>query len=232
MLHKEMNAAGYSSPHFFIILHFVHCLPADGRRNAPVNVTNMKKYLLLLALAIGVSWTAHGQNNVAVKTNLLYDAAANVNLGFEFPLAPRWSFDLSGDYNQWTIREHKWKHWFAQPEFRYWFCERYVKHFVGVHGIGGQFNVGNLPNNIRFLGSNFSALTDYRYQGWGVGGGLAYGYALPLSQHWNMEFEIGAGYVYLEYDAFRCQGCGKNVGSGHHHYIGPTKAAVNLVYLF
>lgn len=192
----------------------------------------MKRYLLLLTLAIGLSGTAHGQNRVAVKSNLLYDAAANVNFGFETALAPRWSFDASADWNQWTLRGHKWKHWFVQPEARYWFCEPFVKHFVGLHAIGGQFNFGNIPNQLRFLGSDFSKLTDHRYQGWGVGGGIAYGYALPLSQHWNLEFELGAGYIYLQYDEFRCDGCGKNVGSGHHHYIGPTKAAVNLVYLF
>lgn len=192
----------------------------------------VKKYLLLLIFAMGLSVAAHGQNNVAIKTNLLYDAAANANLGLEFGLAKRWSLDISADYNQWTIREHKWKHWFAQPEARYWFCEHFVKHFIGLHAIGGQFNVGNIPNHIKFLGTDFSKLADHRYQGWGVGGGIAYGYALPMGHHWNMEFEVGFGYVYLNYDKFQCKDCGRKVGSGDHNYVGPTKAAINLVYVF
>lgn len=191
----------------------------------------IKKTLLLLAFIAGASVMARGQH-VAVKTNLLYDAAVNANFGVEVGLAPRWSFDLSGDYNRWTINEHKWKHWFVQPEIRYWFCEHFVKHFIGLHAIGGQYNLGNIPLDFRLLGSDFSKLRDHRYQGWGIGGGIAYGYALPFNSHWNMEFEIGFGYVYLNFDKFECKDCGKKVGDGDHHYVGPTKAAVNLVYVF
>lgn len=170
--------------------------------------------------------------NVSVKTNLLYDATASVNIGAEFKLAPKWSLDVSGDYNGWTINGHKWKHWFAQPEARYWFCEPFVRHFIGVHAIGGQYNVGNIKGLPNFLGSDFSKLDYERYQGWGIGAGVAYGYTLPLSQYWNMEFEIGVGYVYLDYDVYECKDCGRKVGEKKHNYIGPTKAAVNLVYVF
>ena len=188
-----------------------------------------KIVLGLISLAFVCSMKAQ---DVSVKTNLLYDAAANVNIGAEVKLAPRWSLDLSGDFNIWTIKEHKWKHWFAQPEARYWFCDAFAKHFIGLHLIGGQYNVGNIKGLPNFLGNNFSKLEHQRYQGWGAGAGIAYGYALPLSQHWNLEFEIGVGYVYLDYDVFECQNCGKKVDNDKHHYVGPTKAAVNLVYIF
>ena len=191
----------------------------------------IRKYLFLLILAATTVGVGMSQN-VTVKTNLLYDATANANLGAEVKLAPRWSAELSGDFNDWTIKGHKWKHWFVQPEGRYWFCDAFAKHFVGIHAIGGQFNVGNIKNGISFLGSDFSKLSDHRYQGWGIGAGLAYGYALPLAHHWNVEFEIGLGYVYLNYDVFECQSCGRKVGSNDHHYVGPTKAAINLVYVF
>ena len=71
--------------------------------------------------------------NVAIKSNLLYDATATVNLGIEFCLAPRWTFDVSGNYNGWTISENrKWKHWFLQPEARYWFCDRFARSESGL----------------------------------------------------------------------------------------------------
>ncbi|MDE6177021.1 MAG: DUF3575 domain-containing protein, partial [Paramuribaculum sp.] len=41
--------------------------------------------------------------DVAVKTNLLYDATATVNLGAEVGLARQWSFDLSGNFNGWSV---------------------------------------------------------------------------------------------------------------------------------
>ena len=49
----------------------------------------------------------------------------------------------------------------------------------------------------------------------------------------NLETEIGLGYSYTRYDRYRCSGCGKKVETDKpHHYMGPTKAAINLVYLF
>lgn len=190
------------------------------------------KKLLLLSVCILCGHSVTQAQYVNIKTNMLYDAAANVNLGVEIKLAPRWSLDVSGDFNNWTIKGHKWKHWFTQPEARYWFCDAFAKHFIGFHALGGQYNIGNIKNNINFLGTNLSKLSEHRYQGWGAGGGISYGYALPLSHHWNLEFEIGIGYVYLKYDIFECVKCGKKIGSNHHNYIGPTKAAINLEYIF
>ena len=192
---------------------------------------NFKRVFVAL-MAMSLLFISIRGQNVAIKTNLLYDATASPNIGVEFKLAPRWSLDVSGNFNNWTIKGHKWKHWLVQPEARYWFCDAFAKHFIGLHALGGQYNAGNLKNNIKFLGTDFSKLSHSRYQGWGAGAGLAYGYALPLSHHWNMEFEIGIGYVYLKYDIFECGNCGKKTGSEHHNYFGPTKAAINLVYIF
>lgn len=192
---------------------------------------DIRRIFFVLVFTSCLCFTAKSQQ-VAIKTNLLPDVALSPNLGLELQISRRWSLDFSGEYNNWTINRHKWKHWFVQPEARYWFCDAFAKHFLGIHAIGGEYNVGNIKNNISFLGTDFSKLTDNRYQGWAVGGGVAYGYAFPLSRHWNFELEAGFGYVYTKYDKFECTFCGKKVGDGDHHYVGPTKAAVNLVYVF
>ena len=190
------------------------------------------KFLIALLFGLLVTMGVKAQN-VAIKTNLLYDATATVNLGVEIGLARKWSLDLSGNLNAWNLRENKrWKHWLAQPEARYWFCDRFSRHFIALHAIGGQYNVGGLKNNITFLGTPYKNLTTNRYQGWGVGGGVGYGYALLLGKSWNLEIELGVGYIYNNFDVFECTGCGRKVDSGTHHYFGLTKAAVNLVYLF
>lgn len=191
------------------------------------------KYYLPLLAALFVALGAKGQN-VAVKTNLLYDATATINAGVEIGLAPRWTVDLSGNFNGWEISDgNKWKHWMVQPEARYWFCDRFSRHFLGVHAHGGQYNVGGMDLGFSMLGTDFSKLKDHRYQGWFAGGGIAYGYAWALGKHWNLEFEVGIGYSYTKYDLFECAGCGKKVGTDlDHHYIGLTKGAINLVYLF
>lgn len=184
--------------------------------------------MLLLASAVPV------KAQVDVKTNLLYDATLTVNLGAEVALAPKWSFDLSGNYNGWTLDNgRRWKHWLVQPEARYWFCDRFSGHFVGFHLLGGQYNLGGWKHGFDFLGNNFSNLRDRRYQGWYAGAGVAYGYTWILAKHWSVEAEIGLGWAYTRYDIFPCQKCGTKLAKNRvHNYVGPTKAAINLIYVF
>lgn len=88
-------------------------------------------------------------------------------------------------------------------------------------------------NGISFLGSDFSKLENRRYQGWLAGAGIAYGYSWILGKHWNLEAEIGLGYIYTRFDTYPCADCGRKIAEdGSHHYVGPTKAAINLVYMF
>lgn len=171
---------------------------------------------------------------VALKSNLLYDAFATLNAGVEVKLSDRWTLDVSANYNGWTLSyDRKWKHWLLQPETRYWFCDSFAGHFVGAHVLAGQYNVGNLDNNISFLGSDLSKLSDKRYQGWFVGLGLVYGYAWILNKHWNLEALLGFGWAYTRYDIYPCAHCGTKVAENKpHNYVGPTKAAINLVYTF
>ena len=136
----------------------------------------MKVRLILATIAIFLSagrTTASGQD-FALKTNVLYDATATVNLGAEIGLAPKWTLDISGNFNGWSKDDHtKWKHWMVQPEARYWFCDRFSRHFVGAHLIGGALNFGNINNSLSFLGTDFSKLSDHRYQGYAYGCGVA-----------------------------------------------------------
>lgn len=193
----------------------------------------LKHYTILALGLLCFSLSAHGQK-VAVKTNLLYDATATINAGVEVGLAPRWTLDVSGNFNGWVMsHERRWKHFFVQPEARYWLCDRFAGHFLGVHLHGGTFNVGGLENSISFLGTDFSALSDNRFQGWFLGAGVGYGYDFVLGKHWNLEMEIGIGYAYARYDRFRLTGCGRKMEEDlSHNYFGITKAAISLVYCF
>lgn len=189
--------------------------------------------LLFLSLLLGGAMSQVRAQDWAVKSNLIYDATATVNLGVEVGVAPQWTIDLSGNLNAWsTSNRTKWKHWLAQPEVRYWFCDRFSRHFIGAHLIGGAFNFGAIENDLSFLGTDFSDLTKRRYQGYAYGTGVAYGFAFVLSEHLNLELEAGFGYMYLDYEKFKCSDCGRKVGEGTHHYVGPTKAAINLEIVF
>lgn len=186
----------------------------------------MKRNICLFFLLISIPLTAQ---NVVVKTNVLYDATTTINLGAEVGLSAKWTFDLSASFNPWTFSESKkWKHWLVQPELRYWFCEGFHGHFMGLHILGGEYNIGNvsLPFGI------YPATKENRFEGWGIGGGLVYGYRWILSRHWSIEGVIGLGYIYSKYEKYPCATCGELLDEGDKHYIGPTKAAVNLIYAF
>lgn len=190
-------------------------------------------YLILIAVLFLGGVNAASAQSFAIKTNLVYDATSTANLGIEVGLAPRWTLDISGNINTWSKNDvTKWKHWMVQPEARYWFCDRFSRHFLGMHLIGGAFNFGGINNSISILGTDFSLLKNQRYQGYAYGAGLAYGYAFMLGKYCNLEFEAGFGYMYLDCESFDCGECSRSTGSLTHHYIGPTKAAVNLVFLF
>lgn len=190
------------------------------------------KILAFLLLLASMATVCHAQN-VAVKSNLFYDATTTLNAGVEVKFAPQWTGDLSANLNAWAISDHRWKHWLVQPELRYWFCEAFSGHFVGAHLLGGQYNFGNLNMPFTLFGSDFRQLKDYRFQGWAGGLGVAYGYSWILDKHWNIEAEIGLGWLYTRYDKFECADCGQRVARNRpHNYVGPTKAAVNLVYTF
>ena len=189
---------------------------------------------IIISLCIAIMSGEASAQGIAIKSNVPYLATATPNLGLEVTLGPKWTLDLSGGYNPWTFSDNmKWKHWLVQPEARCWLCEKMGGHFFGAHLIGGQYNIGNINTSVKMLGTDFSALKEHRFEGWMAGAGIGYGYSWLLSRHLNLEAELGLGYVYSRYDRYQCVTCGsKEISDKSHNYVGPTKAAINLVYVF
>lgn len=189
--------------------------------------------LVLASLVLVFGYLSGVSRQFAIKSNLLSDIALSPNVGVELGLAPKWTLNASGQLNLWSLDGHKWRHWLVQPEARYWFCHRFNGHFLGVHVLGGEYNFGNINAPFEFLGSDFHNLKDKRYVGWEAGAGIGYGYAWTVGLHWNIEAELGIGWIYTRYDAYPCTHCGNRLESGkQHNYYGPTKAAINIVYIF
>lgn len=193
----------------------------------------IKIYILFLAVLFGCTTESSAQK-AALKTNLFYGAYAfTPNLGLELALSPHSTLELSGGYNPWNLNgsstnNKKIAHWLGTVEYRYWLCRKFNGHFFGVHALGGQYNISGheLP---LLLGKGSR---NYRYQGWGAGAGISYGYQFVLGKHWNLEASVGFGYARLRYDKYDCVKCGRKLGTESRNYYGPTKAAVSLVYLF
>lgn len=189
--------------------------------------SGLRKWTLML-FAVCMASSVFGQK-IGVKTNLLYDATTTMNLGFEFGLAPRWTLELSGSYNPWTLDEgknKKIKHLAVIPEARYWLCNRFQGHFFGLHSGYSQFNISAVR-----LPFQSKSTKNHRYQGWGTGVGLAYGYSWILGKRWNLEATFGLGYIYTNYDKYECATCGKFKANTDNHYFGPTKAGVSVIFM-
>lgn len=80
-----------------------------------------------------------------------------------------------------------------QPEVRYWLCEASNGHFIGIHGIVTKYNIAGY--------SLFSMLDkNYRYEGWGAGVGINYGYSWAFSKRWGIEAYLGIGIVQFTFE--------------------------------
>lgn len=197
-------------------------------------MTLFKWQIMLRVLSLLVLPSAGlSQSHVAVKSNLLYGGLTlTPNAGVEIALGDRSTLDLWAGYNPWNRKGNKENnkkmvHWIIQPEYRHWLCERFNGHFFGVHAIYAYYNIGE--RRIPLLLENQSK--EYRYQGHMYGAGLAYGHQWMLGQRWNLECTVGAGYLLMEYDKYKCRRCSDKMGRFRRSYVGPTKLGVTLIFL-
>lgn len=186
------------------------------------------------------SLLVRAQTNVAIKTNLLYDATLTPNIGAEARVGLKNTVNLVYGLNAWTFGSgedtKKAKHWVLMPEYRWWTCSVFNGHFIGVHAMGGQFNAANVNLPVPgffFSGDNLRRMVkDYRAQGSFAGAGVTYGYQWIMSRHLNLEAEVGVGYNHVWYDKYACGECGSKLDNGGTNYFGVTKIGLSLLYIF
>ncbi len=194
----------------------------------------LPKLVIAIMLLLTASNTTIFSQEIGLKTNMLYGTIAKTpNLGVEIGISNKSTIDITGGYNPWNFNgkknnNKKMVHWLGNVEYRYWFCEKFNGHFIGIHGLGGQFNISgyNLP---LLLGKDSKS---YRFEGSVLGAGISYGYQFVLSKNWNAEANIGFGYAHLNYDKYECKKCGDKLGHFGRNYWGPTKAALSVIYVF
>ena len=171
---------------------------------------------------------------MAVKTNMIYDALLVPNVGVEFYLGDGFSIAADWMYGWWKKdRAHwYWRTYGGDVVFRKWLGRAaagkpLTGHHLGVYAqvqtfdfeMGGRGYMGGEPGGDIFDRALF-------------GGGLEYGYALPVARRLNLDFSAAVGYFggkYYEYlpmdDCYVWQATKKL------RYFGPTKLEVSLVWL-
>ncbi len=98
---------------------------------------------MLMLLALLSCAGKAGAQTVAVKSDLLTGSMlASPNLGVELKLSERFTLEAGFHYNPFPAGgDRRWKHWFVQPELRYWMCQPYGGHFFGANLMYGVYNV-------------------------------------------------------------------------------------------
>lgn len=106
----------------------------------------MKRSLFWVFLSL-FALESYAQKNVkdisgftmGVKTNLLYWGTVTPNIGAELRLAKKWTLDIEAGLNPFDGKNDDGsygksiKHFRLHPEIRYWFCESFYGHFLGLH---------------------------------------------------------------------------------------------------
>ena len=198
----------------------------------------MRRILIIFFLLLFSGISVNAQR-IGVKTNALYLATSTPTIGLEYAFADRFSLELEGGYNPWTLdsdRNMKVKHFLVSPEVRYWFCEAFNGHFIGINANYTLFNLSGVDVPAVFFPSARSAmvledLKNRRSEGWAAGAGLTYGCVWPIARRWNLECTVGLGYWYTDYDKFESRKCGLFQEHVSHGAFGPTALGISFIYL-
>ena len=170
----------------------------------------------------------------SLRTNLLWDAVSEPNIGLEFSVSDHWSVGANAGIKSWPRwlawdwdKENPthWRNLSVVPEARYYFDQVYNGLFLAGDAIYTHYNVGN----IKFPFGMYPDAKDYRLQGDFYGGGLSVGYSWWMGAHWRIEAEAGVGVGYVKADKFECAHCGAQVGTKEGVAVVP-KLGVNIAW--
>ena len=163
---------------------------------------------------------------IAFKSNLLYDLLTALNVEVEVPIGNKWSVMIE-DVFPWWHKKNEWAFQMLEMgiEGRYWFKRTPARnvlsgHFGGIYAMSAKYD--------------FQWKSDMNYQGEYWSAGITYGYAMPISKLFNLEFSASFGYLSTAYRHYQ-PSPDKAVlikdpyEHGRMSYIGPTKLKVSLV---
>jgi hypothetical protein len=203
----------------------------EVRRNQEL----IRNALLMLALivllpAYGIGG-AQGQDEtygspVALRTNLLYDAALIPNLGVEVNLGRQWT--VGADYvGTWFSSDNRHRYWQCYGGYvtlrRYFGSQVQQRHFTGHHI--GVYGLG-LTYDVEFGGRGYQAAR------FGFGGGVEYGWSARIARRLNIDLSIGLGFQGGKYKKYVPQdGQYLWCATENLHWWGPTRAEVSLKWL-
>ena len=167
---------------------------------------------------------------LALKTNLLFDAALMPNVEIEVPVGKRWSVNGEYAFPWWQFDRGKYcmQGLMGGLEGRYWLGSRKSRedrevltgHFLGLYAGGGKYDL---------------QWGEKGYQGeFFIAAGVSYGWATRIARHLHLEFNIGIGLLRTDYRHYHARDNYQTLlwqENGKYTWFGPTKAKISLVWL-
>lgn len=163
-----------------------------------------------------------------VTTNMLYDAALTPNIGVGISIADRFTVQADWMYARWSNRDKRryWRIYGGDLEVRYRIGP-HVKgsplggHYVGVYGSLACYDFQAGCNHTGVLSDKYNYAV-----------GVSYTYSLPISTHFNIDFNLGLGYLWGTYKKHTpIDDCDVWLSTHKLGWVGPTRVGVTLVWL-
>lgn len=195
-----------------------------------------KTVMLAACVALLLPLTADGQVRyklnkekitVQLHTNGLYDLALCPNIGLELQtdLGIAWQCDYIGAWWSNNSKHRYWQNYAFQTELRYYLGNDnqdapFFGHHVGVYGQLATYD-------FEFGGTGYQC--NRLDNSWGVG--IAYGYLVPLSPNFSVDFTIGLGYFHSKYTQYVPNNDWyKATDWKKMNWFGPTRMEVTFVW--
>ncbi len=202
--------------------------PAQQFVKAPAS--ELRKSIQIAAPAATEQADTQEKTLLALKTNLLFDAATALNFAVEVPIGRKFSVQYEQVFPWWNGGPYGNKYCLQMlsfcGEFRWWIAPKEHNwhgrgHYLGLYADGGKFDIQ--------AGNKFGCSQNY-YKG----AGLSYGYSMPICRWANLEFALSIGYMCIDFQKYTPAPdysvlIKDEDGAGRMHYFGPTKAKVSLV---
>ena len=172
---------------------------------------------------------------ISIRTNLLWDAAAEPNLGIEYPVLKHFSLGMDAGFKSWPRwflwdtdninNPRHWRNFAVVPEIRFYPRSVYEGPFIGLDFVYTHFNVGN----VTFPLGLYKDVRDHRLQGDFWGPGLFAGWSWWIGRHWRLEAQAGAALGWASYKRYHCEHCGEELPAKPHLAVVP-KLGLNLAW--
>ncbi len=162
----------------------------------------------------------------SLKTNGLYDLLLIPSVGAEVWLGKMMSVNANWSYAWWSKnrRHNYWRYYGGDIAVRRWFGRKAAEKPLTGHHIGLYAQI--MTYDFELGGKGYMG-NKYNY-----GGGVEYGFSLPLARRFNIDFTVGVGYLGGEYYEYTpIDGHYVWQATKQRRWFGPTKAEVSLVWL-